>query len=180
MFCFCLFSLMCERECVCVCVCVRLCTCVCLRACVCACTCVYVCVRMCVCVCVCVYVYACVHVYAYVCACMCVHAYVCVCVCVCLCVRACMLFSSSKKQLQIRVHTICFRNFIVRTACTKDYESVEKLVKTIQQHENLLQDLTAFNKARRDAVSSTCLFRSLKDLHCWHSESLFSSSSLLQ
>ncbi|XP_064599733.1 cilia- and flagella-associated protein 61-like [Liolophura sinensis] len=42
------------------------------------------------------------------------------------------------------------KNFTVRRACTADYEGVEKLVKTIDLHENLLKDLQQFNRARRD------------------------------
>lgn len=49
-----------------------------------------------------------------------------------------------------------FRNFTVRRACTADYEGVEKLVKTIDLHENLLNDLQEFNKARRDQVRVAC------------------------
>ena len=93
-------------------------------------------------------------------ACMCVRVCACLCVCVHACVHVRAMFAPFKQQLQTRVHTICFRSFVVRTACTKDYESVENLVKTIQEYENILQDLTAFNKARRDPVSSSCLFHS--------------------
>ncbi|BFZ07341.1 hypothetical protein BsWGS_10380 [Bradybaena similaris] len=42
------------------------------------------------------------------------------------------------------------KNFKVRTACSSDYENVEKLVETINYKENLLTDLQQFNRARRD------------------------------
>ena len=45
-----------------------------------------------------------------------------------------------------------FRDFTVRPACTKDYSGVETLVQTINLHENLLKDLSQYNKARRDEV----------------------------
>ena len=125
--------------------------------------------------CVCVYVCVC----ACACMCMCVHACVgaCLCVCVCACMHVHAMFAPFKQQLQTRVHTICFRSFVVRTACTKDYESVENLVKTIQQYENILQDLTAFNKARRDPVSSSCLFHSNRT-HSTSSQSRYFHHSL--
>ncbi|XP_064621787.1 cilia- and flagella-associated protein 61-like isoform X2 [Lineus longissimus] len=43
------------------------------------------------------------------------------------------------------------KNFDVRPACTKDLAGVEKLVQTIELHENLLDDLKQFNKMRRDS-----------------------------
>ncbi|CAG5133004.1 unnamed protein product, partial [Candidula unifasciata] len=42
------------------------------------------------------------------------------------------------------------KNFKVRTACSSDYEHVEKLVETINFKENLLADLQQFHRARRD------------------------------
>ncbi len=41
----------------------------------------------------------------------------------------------------------------MRPACSKDYEGVENLVKTLDLSENLLADLQQYNKARRDDVS---------------------------
>lgn len=35
----------------------------------------------------------------------------------------------------------------------RDYGGVEKLTKTILLHDNLLKDVTQFNKAKRDDVS---------------------------
>ena len=51
-----------------------------------------------------------------------------------------------------------FRDFTVRPACKKDYPGVEKLVQTIHLHENLLKDLSQYNKARRDEVGVYCLW----------------------
>lgn len=41
----------------------------------------------------------------------------------------------------------------MRPACTKDFDGVVALVKTLDQHEILLADLQQYNKARRDDVS---------------------------
>ena len=46
---------------------------------------------------------------------------------------------------------VCARDMVVRKACTSDYPNVEKLVRTLDLNENLLADMTQFNKARRDA-----------------------------
>ncbi|KAK7506894.1 hypothetical protein BaRGS_00001745 [Batillaria attramentaria] len=59
--------------------------------------------------------------------------------------------STLPQELYIFHRSGLLRNFVVRPACTSDYSSVEKLVKTIQLNENLLADLTQYNKARRDA-----------------------------
>ncbi|KAK7103337.1 cilia- and flagella-associated protein 61-like [Littorina saxatilis] len=42
------------------------------------------------------------------------------------------------------------KNFVVRPACSGDFAAVQNLVKNILLNENLLQDLTQYNKARRD------------------------------
>lgn len=45
-----------------------------------------------------------------------------------------------------------FRDFTVRLAQKSDYDGVEKLTKSIDLHDNLLKDLTQYNKAKRDDV----------------------------
>ena len=48
------------------------------------------------------------------------------------------------------VPSLSFRNFCVRSLCTKDTEAVEKLVSTIDKKENILEDVSQYNIARRD------------------------------
>lgn len=52
----------------------------------------------------------------------------------------------------LNVYCITHRDFTVRPAEVKDYGGVEKLTKTILLHDNLLKDVTQFNKAKRDDV----------------------------
>ncbi|XP_076442739.1 cilia- and flagella-associated protein 61-like [Babylonia areolata] len=60
--------------------------------------------------------------------------------------------STLPQELYIFHRSGILKNFAVRTACSKDYSSVEMLVKDIQLKNNLLQDLTQFNIARRDPL----------------------------
>lgn len=58
--------------------------------------------------------------------------------------------STLSQELYVFSRPGLIRNFIVRSACTNDYDAVQHLVERLDMHENLLQDLRQFSRARRD------------------------------
>lgn len=59
--------------------------------------------------------------------------------------------STLPQELYIFHRSGLLKSFVVRPACTSDYEKVEKLVQTIQLREKLLADLEQYSRFRRDA-----------------------------
>ncbi|CAH1791581.1 unnamed protein product [Owenia fusiformis] len=58
--------------------------------------------------------------------------------------------STLAQELYVFHRSGLLKSFVVRPACKKDDDQVEKLVSTLDLHGNLLADLTQFNRARRD------------------------------
>ncbi|KAK3611320.1 hypothetical protein CHS0354_029969 [Potamilus streckersoni] len=58
--------------------------------------------------------------------------------------------STLSQELYVFHKSGLLKDFMVRPACTNDYSGVEKLVKNVDLHENLLKDLQQYNRARRD------------------------------
>ncbi|KAJ8309534.1 hypothetical protein KUTeg_014408 [Tegillarca granosa] len=58
--------------------------------------------------------------------------------------------STLPQELYVFHRSGLLKDFNVRPACSKDIEGVQKLVQTVDLHENLLADLKQFYKARRD------------------------------
>ncbi|KAK2147282.1 hypothetical protein LSH36_561g01009 [Paralvinella palmiformis] len=72
--------------------------------------------------------------------------------------------STLAQELYVFGRAGLLRGFKVRQACSSDYQGVEKLVKSLELNDNLLNDLQQYNKARRD-VDGTEIQAFVADCH---------------